>query len=136
MTLVKYSPVAPAFSRNFFDDFFIRDFFHNSPSRTFSNPAFTVSKTEKGHKIEAALPGLKRSDLKVEIDNDMLVIAYKKNEEEGNPSFVGEFTQKYSLPETIDQDNVSATMENGILTIELANKPEAAKPAPRTIEIR
>lgn len=139
MTLVKYSPNRGV-ARNFFDDTLVRDFFggFNPPSHLngHSGQRFIVSKTDDGFQITAALPGVKREELKVEVVENELVISHKHAEGENGNRFVSEFTQRYQLGESIDKDNIEAALSQGVLTVTLKKMPEPETPKPRAIEIK
>lgn len=139
MTLVKYSPNR-AFGRNFFDDTVVRDFFngfnHPAANNFAGSHRFNVSKTEDGFQITAALPGVKRDELKVEVVENVLVISYKHAEGDTANRFVSEFTQKYELGDSVDQDSVDASLTDGVLTLNLKKLPEPEAAKPRAIEVK
>jgi HSP20 family protein len=139
MTLVKYSPTR-AFGRNFFDDTVVRDFFNGFNTAAANNSAgshrFNVSKTETGFEITAGLPGVKREELTMEVAENVLVISYKHAEGETANRFVSEFTQKYQLGDSIDQDSVEASLTDGVLTVSLKKLPEPETAKPKAIEIK
>ncbi len=139
MTLVKYSPNRGV-ARNFFDDTLVRDFFGglNSPRYNgVSGHRFNVNKTEDGFQITAALPGVKREELTLEVTEGVLAISYKHAEGEENANrFVSEFTQRYQLGDSIDQDSIEAGLADGVLTVKLKRLPEPEAAKPRAIEIK
>ena len=91
--------------------------------------------------IEAELPGMKKEDLSITVENDVLSIAGKyatetKNE---NASYhvrerrTGEFSRSFRLPDTADSEKISAEMANGVLTLTVPTREEAK---PRRIELK
>lgn len=139
MTLVKYAPNR-GLGRHFFDDTFARDFLggFNSPwaNNSINSHRFNVSKAENGFTITAALPGVKREELTVEVVENDLVISHKHSEGEKANRFVSEFTQRYQLSDSIDKDSVEAALTDGVLTVSLKKLPEPEAAKPRTIEIK
>ena len=132
MGLVRFNP---NLANRVFDDFF-----NNIPARTnFGGtlPAVNVKETEDDYLVELAVPGLKKEDFKVEINEGVLTIAAERkteNEEKKEGYTRREFsytnfTRRFTLPETADENNISASYNDGILAINLPKKEEA-KPQP------
>ncbi|WP_020534784.1 Hsp20/alpha crystallin family protein [Lewinella cohaerens] len=138
MGLVRFNP---NLANRVFDEFF-----NNVPARTnFSGtlPAVNVKETEDDYAIELAVPGLKKEDFKVEINEGVLTIAAERkteNEEkkEGYTrrefSFTN-FTRRFTLPETADEKGISASYTDGILVLNLPKKEEAKPQPARLIEV-
>jgi len=87
----------------------------------------------------ADMPGVKKEDLYLNIENDELTISGKFDgpAEDGkkliSECIYGNYFRTFTLSETIDQSKVSAKLENGVLTVTLP-KLEKAKPKKITIE--
>lgn len=106
-------------------------------------PAVNVKETETGFELEMAIPGRKKEDFKVEIDNDELTISSEmeteKNKTEENYtrkefSFTS-FKRLFTLPETVDMEKIDASYEDGILKFVLPKKEEAMPKPKRAITI-
>jgi len=102
-------------------------------------PRGTVCEGGEG-KIQCLLelPGVRKEDLSIHIENNEMVITGRREKTDGKKFLlrerkVGDFTASYTLDQTVDQSKVDATLEKGILTITLELK-EAVKP--RTIKVR
>ncbi len=147
MTLVKKTNNAPArgILGNFFND---EDFFNFPTSRLesrFANmPAVNISENDDQHTVELAVPGMKREDFKVEVENDTLTISTEaKNEkEEKTDNYTRRefsyhsFRRSFTLPEnTVDTENINAKYENGVLYVSLPKKEEAKPKPARMIDI-
>ncbi len=86
-----------------------------------------VTEKEKEYDIRAELPGVKKEDLDIDIDNNYLTIRAKKEEEvcEDKNTYkksefkYGEFSRSVYLPQDIDVDKVDATLEHGVLKIKV-----------------
>jgi HSP20 family protein len=130
----------------YWDDFFNDKFYNqlNSKTATGSNPAVNVSEEEEGFTIEVAAPGIARKDFNLEIEDDVLTISteQKENPEETKPHFLRRefnyhtFKRSFQLPDSIDQEQIKATHEAGILILSLPKKEEEVQKAPRQIDIK
>jgi len=108
-----------------------------------SVPAANVKETESEYVLELAIPGRKKEDFNVEIDNDILTISSEVKSEENKEDdgytrrefTFSSFKRVFSLPETISLDKINATYEDGILKFVLPKKEEALPKPKRLIEI-
>jgi len=129
----------------YWDDFFNDRVFNQLNSRDCNGkiPAVNVSEDETGYTIEVAAPGIAKEDFNIEIENDLLTISteLKENSEEQKQNFLRRefnyqsFKRIFQLPETINQDQINAAHEAGILTLTLPKKEEEVQKAPRQIEV-
>ncbi len=101
-----------------------------------------VTDTGDSYKLEAELPGFKKDDIKIDIENDCLTISAERHEhkDEQKPNFVkrermyGSYSRSFDVS-GIDVDRISAAYTDGILTLELPKKVETP-PASRRLEIQ
>ena len=95
-------------------------------NNTFS-PKIDISEDEKNIYFEAEIPGLKKEDIKISLENNILTVKGEKQISEDkkqktlirNESIYGSFTRSFTLHEEIDPDSANAEFENGILKIVL-----------------
>src|SRR5664279_5448844 len=90
---------------------------------------------EDEHKVVLNLevPGIKQEDLKIQVENNSLTISgerkFEKEEKEENFHRIerryGSFYRAFTLPSTVDTENVAASYNAGVLKLELKKKPEA-----------
>lgn len=145
MTLLKLKPngvlkdtMVPF--NNLFDSFFNEMNGGTTNAASFFKPAVNISETEKQFELSFALPGMEKSEVKVELkDNQLTVSGEKKMVKEENTKYhrvenlYGKFSRSFTLPENVDGNNITAEFKNGILNVVL---PKAEVPAPKTIEIK
>ncbi|CAJ1938455.1 unnamed protein product [Sphenostylis stenocarpa] len=132
------SNVFDPFSLDVWDPFKVFPF-PNSLSTSFpelsrENSAFVSThvdwkETSEAHVFKADIPGLKKEEVKVEIEDDkVLQISGERNRSSGK------FMRRFRLPENAKVEEVKASMENGILTVTVP-KEEVKKPDVKAIEI-
>ncbi len=105
-----------------------------TPLQTWA-PALDVQEDKDKFTVNLELPGLKREDITVQIEDDSLVIAGERKVEtvsEGTEihrreRYYGKFSRALTLPVAVAADQVKAAYKDGILTVTLP-KAEAAKP--------
>lgn len=134
----------PAFNDNF--DAAIRRFF--SPTAFEAGTPqlkmrLDVTENEKAYTVKADIPGVKKDDISVRIDGNVVQIdAECKSEKEtkGNGDkvlrserYFGTISRTFSLAQDVDEGNVQARYADGVLTLEL---PKKAAPSTRKITIQ
>ncbi|KAM7276600.1 hypothetical protein ACFE04_018466 [Oxalis oulophora] len=114
-----------------------------SDTSAFAAARFDWKETPEAHVIKADLPGLKKEEVKVEVeDGRVLQISGERSREneEKNDKWhrvercSGKFMRRFGLPDNVKIDQVKATMENGVLTITVP-KEEVKKPEVKFIDI-
>src|SRR5580698_9483160 len=96
-------------------------------------PPVDVYEDEHGVTLKIEVPGIEEKDIDVRIENNTLTVhgerKFETEEKEENFRRVerqyGSFTRTFSLPTTVDQENVQADYDKGVLKIKLAKKQEA-----------
>ena len=116
-----------------FDDFMNSDF---AAPKGSTAPAVNVKESKDAYIMEVAAPGIKKEFCRVSINNDgNLSVAIEnkqehKDEDKKHHYLRREFSytnyeQNYTLPDDVVKDNISAKVEDGILTITM---PKAVQP--------
>lgn len=116
-------------------------FFHRYPLAEQWNPKINLSESQSHYYVEAELPGIKKEDLKVSFDNNILSISgersEKKDDKEKNyhriESVYGKFNRSISFDNDIQSENIEAEYKDGILSIAIAKKAEVK---PKLVEIK
>lgn len=115
----------------------------NSEVSSFANAQVDWKETPEAHIFKADLPGLKKEEVKVEVeDGGVLQISGERavEKEEKNEKWHrvergrGKFARRFRLPQNAKVDEVKASMENGVLTVTVPKLPEK-KPAIKSVEI-
>jgi HSP20 family protein len=82
--------------------------------------------------IKAELPDMKREDIAVTFENNVLTLKGERKGEEMSRDrfqrverFHGTFSRSFTLPATVDPGNISATYKDGLLTVRLPQRAEA-----------
>ena len=96
-------------------------------------PAVDVYEDEHNITLKVEVPGIEEKDIDVRIENNTLTVhgerKFEEEEKEENYRRVerqyGSFTRSFTLPQTVDQESVSANYDKGVLNIKLAKKAEA-----------
>lgn len=104
------------------------------------SPSVDIYESENQIVLEAELPGMKRDDFELSIENSVITLRgerhFEKKDEGDNYHRVerayGSFTRSFNLPRTVSTDDIKAEFNNGVLTVKLPKKEEAKA---RKIEI-
>lgn len=102
-----------------------------------------IMETENGFQIQFAVPGFKKEDFKIEVNDLLLTVSAEvesKTEEENNRFTRREFKRSafkrsFNLPENIDKEAMKATYTDGILVLDLARKTEVQPNNAITIQV-
>jgi len=127
---------------------FVNEYFRNNHRASACNeqvsgtvPAVNVIEGDRAYEIEVAAPGLVREDFRINIEKDLLTVSSEKKAGDQEGRFMrrefaySAFKRSFYLPENIDTEQISASHNNGILTINLPRKKEDIKKGPRNINI-
>jgi HSP20 family protein len=131
---------------NWLDDIFNEDLpsvFSSNFNTGISLPKVNIKEIPDAYLVEMAVPGLKKSDFQIDLDNQVLYIAAEIKEESEQKEEIytsrefgySSFKRTFNLPETVDEDKINASYNNGILSIHLPKKEEAKQKPARTIKI-
>ncbi|MCB1023734.1 MAG: Hsp20/alpha crystallin family protein [Acidobacteria bacterium] len=146
MSMIKYDPFKELRSlqdemNRIFHSNFPTQFSHEEMASGGWAPSVDIYESEGEIVLEAELPGMKREDFELSIENNVITLKgerrFEKNDEGDNYHRVerayGSFTRSFSLPRTVSAEHTSADFKNGILRVSLPKKEEAKA---RKIEIR
>ena len=131
---------------NWLEDIFNRDLpsvFTSNFNTGITLPKVNIKETADAFIVEMAVPGLKKSDFQIDLDNEILAISTEIKEELENKEEhytrrefgYSSFKRTFTLPESVNDEKINARYENGILTILLPKKEEAKQKPARSIKI-
>ncbi|MGD0340644.1 MAG: Hsp20/alpha crystallin family protein [Bacteroidales bacterium] len=124
---------------NLFDE----DFFPVLSNMTSSMPAVNIKEDEKSYKLDLAIPGMDKKDMKIDINEDVLTVSSEtKNETEDKKDgykrkefSYSSFCRSFYIPENVNRDKITAAYKDGILNIELPKQEEEKTKLSKQIKI-
>ncbi|PAN32119.1 hypothetical protein GQ55_5G468900 [Panicum hallii var. hallii] len=149
MSLVRRSNVFDPFSMDLWDPFdnmfrsIVPSSSSDSDTSAFANARIDWKETPEAHVFKADLPGVKKDEVKVEVeDGNVLVISGQRSKEKEDKNdkwhrverSSGQFMRRFRLPEDAKVEQVKAGLENGVLTVTVP-KAEGKKPEVKSIQI-
>ena len=139
----------PVMNRNLwmpeeFNDFFDTDFM---PRVNATAPAINVKESEKDYTVELAAPGLTKDDFTVNVDNDgnlHIKIENKSNKKEEDKKShylrrefsYSKYEQTLLLPDDVEKEKIAASVNNGVLTVDLPKIEKKEEKTARQIEVK
>jgi HSP20 family protein len=105
------------------------------------SPLVDISEDDKEYLIKAEIPDMKKEDVKISVQDDILSISgerkYEKEEKGKRYHRVerayGSFMRSFAVPENADGSKVNAEYKDGVLTVHL---PKSEKAKPKAIEVK
>lgn len=103
--------------------------------------AVDIREEDDAFYVDAEVPGLSAEDVKVDVEKNVLTLSgeRKVEKEEIEDTYrrverqYGSFTRSFTLPETVDTENISADLKDGVLALRL---PKKEAPTPRNISVK
>lgn len=139
MRIVKYNnnKVFPSLMNEFFND----DFRMNVINNNHSVPSVNSVENDNSFEIDLAVPGMKKDDFTIQLNDKVLVISSENtNSVENNSMSLNEFNyssfqRSFIVPETVELDKIKANYKNGILKVKLPKKKDSITKPNRVIDI-
>lgn len=106
-------------------------------------PTADISETDKEYLVKADLPGVKREDVRITLENGIITIAGERRQSKDEKSekthrvesFYGTFSRSFTVPEDADAQSVKAESKDGVLYLHIPKiKREKAKPIEIKVE--
>jgi HSP20 family protein len=105
------------------------------------SPLVDIVEDDKEYLIKAELPEMKREDIRVSVENNLLTLRGERKfeQEEKDKKFhrveraYGSFARSFSLPDEVDSGKVSAEFKDGVLKVHLPKSPNAK---PKSVEVK
>ena len=150
MTLIRWRPESELVPRitdlsremnRLFDSFLRGEPTDEGLATSYWTPAVDILEQDDAYTLEAELPGLKKDDVKISVQNNVLTLRGEKTDErrESKKGYLrmetnfGSFTRSFTLPTTINSSKIEAEFKDGILKIHI---PKAEEAKPKTIEVK
>jgi HSP20 family protein len=146
VALVRRSPNGVFALRPFFRPFSLLEEVEEMARTAFETgltPRMDMYEEDKELVIKAEMPGVRKKDLDISLNDDVLTIKAEKKEEKeegekGTTHYTrerrfGQYIRYMTLPARVDAENISATLKKGLLEIRL---PKAEAPESKHIEIK
>lgn len=146
MRLVRYHEPkknSPALFSNWMDDLFSEFFDTNARNASAHRgyPLVDIDENDNDYIFKVELPGVKKEDVSIEIDNRVLTISGEKNvtKEENDKNcfrketYSGMFTRSFTLPDHVEAEQAEANYQDGILELKIPKSSEKTK---KKIEIK
>lgn len=142
MTLIKNYPKS---MHHLFDDLFMSfpEVWKNETSEPYFMPQVNIHETTDGFHLELNVPGRKKEDFKINIENNILTIGFEKNDNLENKDYktirrefsYQSFKRSFTLDDKVNIENIQAKYDNGILKL-FVPKKEQIKIVPKQITIQ
>jgi len=142
-TIVPYRSRREVSRPSLFDDHFFRSFFDMNDMVGSAGFRVDVKEHDNAYTLEAELPGVQQDQISLTLDNDVLTIAADVNSEkkESKESYLyserrfGHMSRSFNV-EGVDQEHISASYKDGVLTVDLPKSIPAPEQTARRIEVR
>ncbi|XP_040997045.1 17.3 kDa class II heat shock protein-like [Juglans microcarpa x Juglans regia] len=125
---------------------------HHAPSRAYVRDAKAMSATPadvkdypESYVFVIDMPGLKPDQIKVQVEDNMLVVSGERRREREKDQGVkyvrmerrlGKYLKKFMLPEDSNPEKISAVYQDGVLTVTVQKKPKPEPKKPKTVEVQ
>jgi HSP20 family protein len=126
------------------DDFINNDWNVKVPSLSTTMPAVNIKELDSQFEIELAVPGKRKDDFEIEVENGILSISSTEEEKQLNEN--GKFTRRefsytsfrrsFTLPDSVDHTKIDASYKEGVLQVLLPKHKEAQPQPKKLIKIR
>ena len=128
-TVSSYHALPNIFERMIDDNFFFN--YDNNDLR----PSVDINESNDAFVISADLPGIKKSDIKVKVEENTLILIASRHidNSDTNEKFhynerrSGTFSRSFKLPKTVKEEKITAKLDNGVLSIVIPKAEDAIK---------
>jgi HSP20 family protein len=139
--IVRYNPLDDLrrMEARFFEPFFRFPFFQEEMQANAWNPAVDVLEENDKIVVKVEAPGVDEKDLRVTFEDGLLTVTGERQFERRDDRnyhrierSYGSFTRSFTLPRSVDGNQIAASYRNGVLEIEIPKKEESR---PKQIQI-
>jgi HSP20 family protein len=119
---------------DFDDDFF---------TKGISSPPANITETNKEFLLDLSVPGMKREDFELEVENGVLTISSEKEEEKNDEDknyhrqefSCSCFSRSFTLPDNVDENKISAKYDNGMLKVTMPKSETSVSKPKKEIKV-
>lgn len=104
--------------------FQLNDFLNSFGTESVQNknaPVSSINEKENGYEVEVELPGVRKENIEIRIEKNLLSISATRKKGEMEFSYKRDF----KISDEIDSNEIKASFENGLLVLELTKKKES-----------
>ena len=104
--------------------FQLKDFLNSFETESVQNknaPVSSINEKENGYEVEVELPGVRKENIEIRIEKNLLSISATRKKGEMEFSYKRDF----KISDEIDSNEIKASFENGLLVLELTKKKES-----------
>jgi HSP20 family protein len=137
----------PSFRNGFFTNRFLTPRFFDLDDDFFDNetgvPPANIVETNKEFKLDLSVPGMKKDDFTVDVEDGVLTISSEKEEEQNESDknyrrrefSYSSFSRTFSLPENVDENKINAKYDNGMLQITIPKNEMSVSKSKKQITV-
>ena len=131
----RYDPFEDLFS-DFFKGFLVRPVGGDEAAAVAPRVKLEVSEEDKAYKVHAELPGVKKDDIRIEIDGDQVAISAEVKQEKDvkdgdrvvhSERYYGKLSRAFRLAQDVDEAAAVAKYNDGVLELTLPKKAAASR---------
>ncbi|MGZ3901311.1 MAG: Hsp20/alpha crystallin family protein, partial [Bacteroidia bacterium] len=119
------------------------DFGDDFPDIELSAPPANITENNKEFRLDLSAPGLKRDDFNIDIEDGVLTISSEKEKEEKQEDenymrhefSYNSFCRTFTLPDNINENNINAKYDNGMLQVTIPKKEVAVSKPKKQIKV-
>jgi len=110
-----------------------------------SAPAVNILDHDEHFEVDLAVPGMRKEDFTIDLEKNILTISaenkFENEEKDEKENYTrrefnySAFKRSFTLPDTVEGEKISATYNNGVLSITVPKKEEAKPKPPIAIEV-
>jgi HSP20 family protein len=136
MLAKRYSTPSTRLFESIFDDLFETP----SVNAMVKTPIHDVIENEKEFQVEMLLAGLKKEDINIDIEKDVLTIKAERKEVKDlkynrKETYFGKYERSFVLPDDVDKENINASLVDGVLKLVIPKLEGDVKLSKKAIEI-
>jgi HSP20 family protein len=142
-TLMKANDLFPISMDEFFKPW--NEWFNDANwNKPMLSPAVNIAENDESYTMTVAVPGLKKEDLKVDVEENLLTISAKseENKEEKDKNYTrkeynySSFSRSFTIPEDVKEEAIDASYSDGELRLVLPKKEVKAKQGTKSVEVK